>query len=49
MAEPMDIVRAQETSFGSRYIVEGELNTAGGRRPRVRTVWQFDKGTIAPG
>lgn len=43
-----DIVRAHETSFGSRYIVEGELNTPGGRHPRVRTVWQFDKGTIAP-
>jgi hypothetical protein len=29
-------------------IVEGELNTPLGRRPRVRTVWQFDEGTIAP-
>jgi Domain of unknown function (DUF6883) len=43
-----NIVRAHETGFGMRYIVEGELNTPLGRRPRVRTVWQFDEGTIAP-
>jgi hypothetical protein len=42
-----NIVRAHETGFGMRYIVEGELNTPLGRRPRVRTVWQFDEGTIA--
>jgi hypothetical protein len=43
-----DIVRAHETGFGPRYIVEGELNTPVGRCPRVRTIWQFDEGTIAP-
>jgi hypothetical protein len=42
-----DMVRSHETGFGMRYIVEGELNTPLGRRPRVRTVWQFDEGTIA--
>ena len=43
-----DLVRAYETGFGRRYVVEGELNSPAGRRPRVRSVWQFDKGTIAP-
>jgi len=43
-----EIVRMRETGFGPRYIVEGELNTPAGRRPRIRSVWQFDKGTIAP-
>ena len=28
--------------------VEGELPAPDGRRPRVRTVWQVDKGQIAP-
>jgi hypothetical protein len=37
-----DIVRAHETGFGPRYIVEGELNTPVGRCPRVRTIWQFE-------
>ena len=43
-----ETIRAHETGFGPRYIVEGELNTPVGRRPRVRSVWQFDKGAIAP-
>src|SRR5262245_60362520 len=43
-----EIVRTYETGFGPRFIVEGELNTPDARRPRVRSVWQFDDGTIAP-
>ncbi len=43
-----EIVRIHETGFGSRYVVEGALNTPVGRRPRIRSVWQFDEGTIAP-
>ncbi len=43
-----EIVRIRETGFGSRYVVEGALNTPVGRRPRIRSVWQFDEGTIAP-
>jgi hypothetical protein len=47
-ARTNDVVRARETGFGPRYVVEGKLNTPTGRQPRVRTVWQFDAGTIAP-
>ncbi len=43
-----DVAHVCETGFGPRYIVEGELNTPSGRRPHVRTVWQMDKGTVAP-
>ena len=43
-----EVACTQETGFGPRYTVEGELNTPGGRRPRVRTVWQWDEGAIAP-
>ena len=35
-------------SFGPRYEVEGTMAAPDGRRPRVRTVWQMDKGQIAP-
>jgi hypothetical protein len=28
--------------------VEAEIEAPDGRRPRVRTVWQLDKGQIAP-
>jgi hypothetical protein len=47
-ARAHDVVRERETGFGPRYVVEGELRTPGGRCPRVRTVWQFDKGAVAP-
>lgn len=43
-----DVARVTETGFGPRYAVEGELNTPGGRRPRVRTIWQMDAGAVAP-
>lgn len=43
-----EIARERQTGFGPRFIVEGDLNTPSGHRPRVRTVWQLDDGTIAP-
>jgi hypothetical protein len=43
-----EIIRTTETGFGPRYVVEGEIQTPDGRRPRVRSVWQFDRGQIAP-
>jgi hypothetical protein len=43
-----DVVREHQTGFGPRYVVEGELTTPCGRRPRVRTVWQLDKDAVAP-
>ena len=42
------VKRARETGFGPRYEVEGELKAPDGRSPRVRTVWQQDKGEVAP-
>jgi len=43
-----EVKKTRETSFGPRFEVEGELTTTSGRRPRVRTVWQLDKGEVAP-
>jgi uncharacterized protein DUF6883 len=43
-----DVARVRETGFGPRYVIEGELDTPIGRRPRVRTVWQMDEGAVAP-
>lgn len=43
-----EVARTRETGFGPHYVVEGELNTPSGRRPRVRSVWQMDEGTVAP-
>ena len=38
----------RHTLWGPRYEIDGELNAPDGRRPRIRTVWQFDEGQIAP-
>ena len=38
----------KQTGFGSRYEVDGPLETPTGQRPRIRTVWQIDRGVEAP-
>lgn len=43
-----EVKRMRETGFGPRYEVEGTLKTPDGREPIVRSVWQLDKGTVAP-
>jgi hypothetical protein len=43
-----EVKRTRATGFGPRYEVEGKLAAPDGRSPRVRSVWQFDHGTVAP-
>ena len=43
-----EIIRTRETGFGPRYEVEGEIHAPDGRRPQIRTIWQFDREQIAP-
>jgi hypothetical protein len=43
-----EVARVQETGYGPRYTVEGVLTTPTGRGPRIRSVWQWDKGAVAP-
>lgn len=42
------VTKTRETGFGLRYEVEGRLNCPNGHHPRVRSVWQLDKGAVAP-
>jgi hypothetical protein len=43
-----EVKRVRKTDFGPRYEVEGSLKTPDGREPFIRSVWQFDKGEVAP-
>ncbi len=43
-----EVTQVTETGFGPRYEVKGELATPDGRRPRIYTVWQLDRGQAAP-
>lgn len=37
-----------ESDYGTRYIVEGELDTPDGRTPHVRTVWIIEPHQTSP-
>ena len=43
-----EAVQTDETGFGPRFTVEGELISPDGRHPTVRSVWQIDEGSDAP-
>jgi filamentous hemagglutinin len=42
------VVRCEQTLFGPRFDVDGELRTPSGAQPMVRSVWQMDAGDVAP-
>ena len=39
---------AVESPYGTRYWVDGELETPDGRNPQIRTVWQIDTASSVP-
>jgi hypothetical protein len=47
-AHEHEVVKTENTRFGTRYVVEGELNTPTERRPSVRVVWFVRIGEITP-
>ena len=43
-----EVARVVETAYGSRYHVDGTIETPDGRNPVIRTVWQVDAGSVHP-
>jgi hypothetical protein len=43
-----DVARVIETPYGTKFVIEGILETPDGRNPRVRSVWLIDIGTDKP-
>ncbi len=43
-----EVARVVETAYGSRYHVDGRIETPDGRNPVIRTVWQVDTGSVHP-
>lgn len=39
-----EVTKLEETPFGTRYVIEGELETPDGRAPLVRVVWFIEIG-----
>ena len=43
-----EVVEIVETSFGLKYVIDGQIETPDGRSPYVKTVWQIDWGSDRP-
>lgn len=43
-----DVVNTVDSAYGTRYAVDGPLETPDGRNPLVRTVWIIEKGSAGP-
>ena len=42
------VVEQVDSPFGTRYTVDGPLQTPDGRNPSVRTVWMIERGGSIP-
>jgi len=47
-ASSYDVAKVEETPFGMRYTIDGELETPDRRNPQVRVVWFVGHGETAP-
>ena len=43
-----EIVKTEQTPFGTRYIIEGPLQAPNGERPYLRVVWFIEQGQTTP-
>lgn len=47
-AEKHDVVAKESTPFGTRFVIDGPLETPDGRSPLVRCIWFVETGDTAP-
>ena len=47
-ARSHSVVNAVDSTFGTRYTIDGPLDAPDGRKPRVRSVWIVEKGSTTP-
>jgi hypothetical protein len=48
LAGEMPVAKKMESPHGLKYIVDGQIETPGGRSPTVRTIWIIDQGLEIP-
>jgi hypothetical protein len=48
LAARFPVVKQVDSIHGTKYVVDGELETPSGRSPTVRTVWIVDRGEENP-
>jgi len=42
------VTRSMESQHGTKYVVDGKIETPVGKTPMVRTVWIIDTGETVP-
>ena len=47
-AEEHEVAKAESTPFGTRYVMEGKIQTPGGRTPSIRSVWFIENDQDVP-
>jgi hypothetical protein len=48
VAESHPVAKSMASPHGKKYIVDGRIETPGGKKPLVRTVWIVDLGLDKP-
>ena len=48
LAQTSDVVKAEATPFGQRYVIDGAIRSPDGRNPAIRTVWFIEDGMDHP-
>jgi hypothetical protein len=48
LALAVEVTESLESDHGTKYILDGTLETPGGKSPTVRTVWIVDRGRNCP-
>ena len=43
-----DVTKVEQNRFGTRYVIEGEVNTPSGRSPNLRSVWFIEAASQIP-
>ena len=48
LAGEIPVAKKMESPHGLKYILDGKIETPGGRSPTVRTIWIVDQGLEIP-
>ena len=43
-----DVAQEEPSPFGTRYVIEGTIETPSGRTPRIRSVWFVERDDDVP-
>lgn len=43
-----EVVKTVESGYGTRYAIDGALESPDGRNPLIRTIWMIETGSSTP-